>query len=92
MEKWEAVDDGLGFSLQRDGRVVADILDSSNTAEEIARKLNAFDDMLEALKAARIGLESAMTHLHANGVKVGAIEHAHRLVIAAISKAEGRTC
>lgn len=53
MSKWEAVQFGPGkeyVTLYRDGN---DILDDAPIVTEIARKLNAFDEMLAALRTTR---------------------------------------
>ena len=48
MAKWEVEEGVCSLIVTKDGVVIS----SSEDAEEIARKLNAFDEMLEAIKRA----------------------------------------
>jgi hypothetical protein len=52
MAKWttELWNNDDGITLLRDGKVAAGV-ESADVASEIARKLNAFDEMLAALKS-----------------------------------------
>ena|SRR5271165_1239874 len=107
MAKWEALESTEerdqevvnGHDLLFDGHfigfIVGDIVSRPNIGQEIARKLNAFDEMLEALKAVEWVEFSDSDHgvimfcsVCRNDKKYGHYEGCQ--IDAAITKAEGK--